>query len=429
MIIRLKDGKRVEYGEETWQINLKLSGGGSFLRLDNSGKEVLSIGLEEGRVKCRVWFDAREKPLELEGSAAGEIALVNLGCRLALYSGGSLQDEDWPIGRAALNGALISTNAEAAVLKPDVRYKKAESGAVLRTFTGAQGFRPEGFNANAGDCMPFCDNGTYHLFYLFDRRQHKSKWGLGAHQWAHISSDDLVNWREHPMAVGIDDQSEGSICTGSVIASGGRYYAFYAVRSCDGSPARLTWAVSDDCVHFAKSGRELCLKAPYYAPSARDPKVFKDNAGVFHMLVTTSTDDRTHGSQETRGYRGALAHLVSDDLENWEQLSPFVALDIPDEPECSDWFYLNGFYYLVYSNFGRAQYFISETPLGPWRAPESNLVGDEAYFVPKAAIYRDRIIFAGFRRNGGGYGGTVEFIEAKQAPDGALSFTGVEEMK
>jgi hypothetical protein len=34
-----------------------------------------------------------------------------------------------------------------------------------------------GDEAFAGDCIPFYHDGTFHLFYLFDRRHHGSKWG------------------------------------------------------------------------------------------------------------------------------------------------------------------------------------------------------------------------------------------------------------
>ena len=60
--------------------------------------------------------------------------------------------------------------------------------------------------------MPFSDGDTFHLFYLKDRHQHKAKWGKGAHQFAHISTRDMVHWKQHPVAVEITHQWEGSIC-------------------------------------------------------------------------------------------------------------------------------------------------------------------------------------------------------------------------
>ena len=62
-------------------------------------------------------------------------------------------------------------------------------------------WRPRGYNVYAGDCMLLWDGARLHLFYLFDRRHHTSKWNLGAHQYAHLSSTDLVNWDRHPLAI------------------------------------------------------------------------------------------------------------------------------------------------------------------------------------------------------------------------------------
>ena len=165
--------------------------------------------------------------------------------------------------------------------------------------------------------MPFADGDVYHLFYLKDRRQHKSKWGKGAHQFAHISTSDMIHWEEHPVAVEITHQWEGSLCTGSVIKKDGRYYAFYAVRMVDGSSARVSWAESEDCIHFTKSEKYFTLTKPYETTSVRDPEVFLGADGRYHMLLTTTWEEE----ETERG--GCLAHMVSDDLENWEQKEPF----------------------------------------------------------------------------------------------------------
>ena len=108
--------------------------------------------------------------------------------------------------------------------------------------------------------MPMYDGRTLHVYYLFDRRHHKSKWGLGAHQWAHVASSDLVHWEHYPMALPITNESEGSICTGSVFFHQGKYYAFYATRKADRSE-QLGVALSDDGVHFEK-----VLPTPFREP-------------------------------------------------------------------------------------------------------------------------------------------------------------------
>jgi sucrose-6-phosphate hydrolase SacC (GH32 family) len=287
----------------------------------------------------------------------------------------------------------------------------------------AQDWKPEGYNTHVGDCMPLYHDGIFHLYYLFDRRGHESKWGLGAHQWGHISSNDLAHWNEHPLAINIDRQEEGSICTGSIVVHDGIFYAFYAVRMCDGSPAQLTWATSKDGINFTKINEKFMLSAPYHSASARDPKVFKDEENLYHMLITTSIATES-------GNKGCLAQVISQDLLNWEQADPIVVLNIEDQPECSDYFEKNGFYYLIYSNFGVAHYFISKKSFGPWTKPENNVIVNESYRVPKRAFWKDgRIIFAGFYIDKGvNFGGTVHFYEAKQQSDGTFEFIDVPEM-
>ena len=64
-----------------------------------------------------------------------------------------------------------------------------------------QYWTPPDHNAWVGDVSPGVHGGRLHVFYLFDRRHHASKGGAGGHYYAHVSSDDLVHWTEHPNAL------------------------------------------------------------------------------------------------------------------------------------------------------------------------------------------------------------------------------------
>ena len=130
-------------------------------------------------------------------------------------------------------------------------------------------WRPRGYNVYAGDCMLLWDGGRLHLFYLFDRRHHTSKWNLGAHQYAHLSTTDLVDWQRHPLAIPLSHTWECAIGTGDFIHHAGRYYAFYT--DCGGrcqfedkphSGSGVFRAVSDDGIHYRKD------PVPVVPPSA-----------------------------------------------------------------------------------------------------------------------------------------------------------------
>ena len=285
--------------------------------------------------------------------------------------------------------------------------------------------------------MPFWDakKQIFHLFYLFDRRGHKSKCGLGAHQWGHIYSKNSTEWFQCPLAIPIDRQEEGSICTGSVIYYKEKYIAFYAVRMSDGSPAQLSFATSDNCIQFKKSEIYLGLDKPYTSESARDPMVFEGKDGKLNMLITTSI------RKDEKTTLGCLAHAVfSFDFENGiydGQIGrePLIIMEDEKEPECPDYFEHNGKYYLIYNINGVAHYYISDVPLEDtigipvqsWQAPENNIVIDSKCRVPKTAKFgknQDRIIAVGFRCHPNQeYAGTVYFSEIKQNPDGTLEFT------
>lgn len=265
------------------------------------------------------------------------------------------------------------------------------------------------------DATPARDE-RYHVLWLKDRHHHRSKWGLGAHQWEHISTADLVHWDIHPMAVPITRPEEGSICTGSWMRVGDTHYLYYTVRMADGSPAPIRRSVSRDGFHFTKDEDfGFTLSGRYHRPSARDPKLVRAEDG-WHMFVTTS--DLTLG-------RGALAHLRSTDGEHWEELDSIYVSPDDNQPECPDYFAFGGRYYLVFSHHGRAHYRYSDKPFSDWQTPADPIIPCGS--VPKAAIWRGRLIFTGFSSMGG-YAGTMTFLEAHAGESGELTFAPVPEM-
>ena len=383
------------------------------LRIEKDGAPTLAAMFCDGVLSVELYYDFDARPLCLTAVAAvgDELCLAVYPYRIELYCDGILCDEEWPCGEALFIGAdAVVNNACAETTDLPVR------GELSGTFVGAEGWRPGG-GVFVGDCMPFVHEDRYHVLYLWDRHHHRSKWGRGAHQWAHISSKDLVHWDIHPMAVSIDDPMEGSICTGSHIFDGGRHYLYYTVRKSDWSPATIERSVSDDGLHYEKDRSfRFTLSENYDRASARDPKVIRGDDGRMHMFVTTS---------ETASGNGALAHLVSENGDDWQEIGSIYVAPDRDQPECSDYFYYHGKYYLIFSHHGRAQYRYSDRPFDGWVIPEEPEIPCSS--VPKAGIFGDRILFAGFRGIDG-YAGVMTFMEADTDGDGVMRFFSVAEM-
>lgn len=400
---------------------------------------IYALHMENGDAGNQIVFtfhtQGEAEPFRLASPVGQNVGTVDLvlwvsDVYAAMYVNGELADEEWPLGAAAwtLPARLTADrNIRNLVIcsysDPSSADFLPRKEAVLIS-RGLQYWRPEGHNTGVGDCMPFWHDGVFHLFYLFDRRRHKSKHGFGAHQWAHVSSPDLVHWADHEMAIPITEQWEGSICTGSVFFHDGIYYAYYSARMSDRSAARLSVSTSADGRHFRKNPPLTSLQAPYDGPSARDPVVFADDEGLFHMLVTTSLED-----YPLKRRNGCLAHLTSADLWHWQQQPTFIIPGYTDQPECADFFHWNGWYYLVFSNNGIARYRMSRNSNGPWIKPANDMLNCPNVTVPKTARFGDnRRISVGFLHDDHKYASCTVFRELLQNPDGSLGSRFVPEM-
>lgn len=300
--------------------------------------------------------------------------------------------------------------------------------AIQRT-THMNYFKPVENHLFSGDCMPFFHKGKFYLYWLLDEGHHAGLGGLGGHQWALSTSSDLVNWEHYPVALGIDEDWEKSICTGSVIAEGDKIYAFYSTRVKEGDNVheQLSYAVStDDGLSFKKQQPNPFYYAPKECISRdfRDPRAFKDKDGVFHLFISGYEKEANFNGQG-----GYLVHLVSDDLKNWKETeSPLKGQS--QTPECPDYFKWNGWYYLFYSIGGNTHYLKSRQPSGAWEYPPFQPMAEKWGSVAKTAEFNDgrRIVVSYMpskRENkdsdGKIWGGNILMRELFQGKDGVLT--------
>ncbi len=364
-------------------------------------------------VKCSFWYDSHPEPLVLNGfvRVGDNITIVLMNHRIELYINQNLVDEEWPRGnRLFACGDDIKSDLQIEI-EPYFPSQQ-EQPSFSSVFFNAEGWKPEE-NVFVGDCMPYVRCDEYHVLYLKDRHHHYSKWGMGAHQWAHVSTKDFSEWFVHPMAVEITDPSEGSICTGSWISHNGLEYLYYTVRRGGTLAAPIKRSISKDGYHFEKDlNFGFVLPERYNSAVARDPKIIKDKDGVFHMFLTTALLTEK---------KGCLAHFISKDLDNWQDTDmPLYVSNDSTEPECPDYIVYNGRYYLIFSLNGKARYMLSDSPFDGWKVPRNPDIPCAS--VPKGAVWNDKIVFAGF--NGiDGYAGTMTFKTAISDDNGELVFS------
>lgn len=377
-----------------------------------NGRKTFEMQAFEGEMSFDVQYDYDRRPLRLSAKVKenDEVEVILMTHRIELYVGGLLIDEEWPKGDGLFElGDEISSTIN--IRAEEYNEPVIDEPSVISEFENADGWYP-GNGVFVGDCMPYRREDEYHVLYLKDRHHHKSKWGLGAHQWEHISTKDFKKWQMHPMAVPITDSTEGSICTGSWIKNDDKEYLYYTVRMGKGIPAPIRRSVSNDGYHFEKDMEfGFTVSDRYHKASARDPKVVKGEDGLFHMFLTTSLIEEG---------KGCLAHYVSRDMEKWEDFGkPIYIAPNTDQPECPDYFKYNGRYYLIFSLKGRAHYMVSDKPFENFVMPDEPIIPCSS--VPKCAEWNGRLIFTGFRGIGG-YGGSMTFKAAIADENGELLF-------
>ncbi|NLD87768.1 MAG: hypothetical protein GX633_05870 [Clostridiales bacterium] len=386
----------------TW-VSFTVASEGTIVGCDNR----LVVEFKDNMLECRFYYSFRDEPLKLcaDGKAGDNAKLIILPYRIELWMNEVLCDEEWPAGEALFTLQDIASE-DVCVSEGEYVEIRCASG----TIDCAEGWRPGG-GVFVGDCMPYVSKGRYHVLYLKDRRHHRSKWSLGAHQWEHLSTSDFKTWEIHPMAVPIDECCEGSICTGSWIPKGEKEYLFYTVRMTDGSSAPIRRSMSSDGYNFSKDkGFSFYLSDRYDGRSARDPKLIRDNEGLYHMLLTTSL---------IKENRGCLAHLISNDLDSWEEIEPIYISGDETQPECPDYIEYSGRYYLIFSLRGKAHYMHSVEPFSGFIMPDNPVTPCST--VPKGAVWGEKIVFTGFRAIGG-YAGVMTFREATANANGELRF-------
>jgi hypothetical protein len=377
-------------------------------------------------------------PLGILGKAEGEheIVLHFSGVRWTLYVDNELLDNDFPIGYPKwekqsswkIDPIMVS---KAEIFFPGIEPQQTELKKP-RVSNEIQYWTPQGHNAWVGDVATFYHHGRYHLFYLFDRRGHASKFGKGAHYFEHLSTTDFKTWTEHEAATPIEQQWE-TFGTGTPFIFNNKLslsyglhttriypkeqttlpmqWDFYNKHGVTGSfrydtiasyPAGSTYSISEDGISHFKKTKIL------FHP-CENPSVYTDPQGRLRMLANYGAK----GTWESKSIDGG-----------WRSVNP----NFPPGGDCTFFFRWGRYDYVIGGFTG----FWSK----PANAPEDQFVdGTKAGLdfyngtnVPAVTEIKDgRFLLAGWIPMAG-WGGSLTIHEMTQSADGRIGTKWMEEI-
>lgn len=175
--------------------------------------------------------------------------------------------------------------------------------------------------------------GKYHIFYQF--YPYDAKWG--PMHWGHATSTDLIHWEHQEVALAPSEDYDKDGCfSGSAIEHDGKLYLMYTGHHVfDPNNDQVfrevqAIAVSEDGIHFKKLG--VVIEPEEGIIHFRDPKVWKDEDGLFHVVFGKSN----------KNDEGEILHYTSKDLMKWDFVS--IIKTIEDNAfmyECPDFFKLS----------------------------------------------------------------------------------------
>jgi beta-fructofuranosidase len=280
------------------------------------------------------------------------------------------------------------------------------------------------------------DGDLYHLFFLKAPRALKDpRLRHTAAIIGHATSTDLINWAEHDDALLPADNrwDDLALWTGSVVrARDGIWRLYYTALSRTPGHGvrdqRIGMAESDDLVTWRRVGDQPLVNPDrrWYrtleedaaaSETWRDPFVFKDDAGDWHMLITARAKDAP------RLRDGVLAHALSADTLTWELQPPLTKPAGFGQIEVPQVRLLDGQWVLVFTCHPEEQcaeqiakfgdfstwYVLGQSPTGPWNIADARPFQYEPkLFAAPLVQQRDGTwAFVGFRN---------------QEPEGIFSF-------
>ncbi len=369
-------------------------------------------------------------PLALLGKPDGEheVVLNFAGPDWRMYVDGEMLDNDHPFGYprwAGRNNWRIDTEhvREAAVHVPGISpgSKKAKGAGAS---SGIQYWLPPGHNNWVGDVATIFFGGRYHVFYLYDRRHHQSKFGCGAHYFEHISTEDFKTWTEHEAATPLEEQWEciGTgvpfVFNGGLCISYGLHTTRVYPREKTTLPAQWEYLEQHGCTGVFKRGAIPGMPAgSTYSVCTDGVSSFKRSNIMFHPCENPSVYMDPDGRLRLLPNAGSNGIWESDSVDGgWRCISP----GFPPGGDCTFFF-----------RWGRFDYIIGGFT-GLWMKPADAPVSAYADVVKKGLDFYDGSNVPAVTEIAGGrflmaawipirgWGGNLLVRELVQLPDGRI---------
>jgi hypothetical protein len=296
-------------------------------------------------------------PLGILEKPAGkhEVTLHFSGVRWTLYVDNELLDNDFALGYPKWGKQSNWKIDPLSVSRAEIFFPGIEPQKVVlkkpRTSAEIQYWTPPGHNTWVGDVVTFYHQGRYHIFYLFDRRGHASKFGKGAHYFEHLSTTDFKTWTEHDEATPIEHQwetfgtgtpfiYENKLCLSyglhttriypkeqTTLPLQWDYYNKHGVTgsfrydTIPGYPAGSTYSISEDGISNFKKTKIL------FHP-CENPSVYTDPEGRLRMLANYGAK----GTWESKSINGG-----------WRSVNP----GFPPGGDCTFFFRWGNYDYVI----------------------------------------------------------------------------------
>lgn len=378
-------------------------------------------------------------PLALLDNPEGEhnITLQFSGVQWTLYVDNQLFDNDFALGYP-LASRMKSWNMNPGYLSSATLYSPAIeperiAAPTPQTSSNIQYWTPPYHNAWVGDVVTFFHEGRYHIFYLFDRRGHASKFGRGGHYFEHLSTTDFKTWTEHEAATPLEHQWE-TFGTGTPFLFNGKLCISYGLHTTRIYPKEKTtlpmqWDYLEKNGHTGSFNYDTIHNSipagSTYSISEDGVTNFKKTHLLYHPCENPSIYTDPEGHLKMLANYGAQGTWASDSVSGgWKCLNE----KFPLGGDCTFFFRWGDYDYII-GGFTRLWSKPAAKPESAYR----DIVAEGTDFynglsVPAITeIPGNRYLMAGWVKMQN-WGGPLVIHELIQYPDGRIGTKWMEEI-